>query len=904
MAHIPSLEETLSQIRQSMGLDRHKQEKRFSDFELKLENHTEIATYIIIELFTVLNMDMSACEDAFTALMEWANFQKGLELNIWTGNASQQQVVWHLLAYSYTPGFARRLAFWSMANTKNGLPSIDAGMPGGKFWFLPHPDKDSNTLEMPVSQVINWLQDLLGVASVYSLKDSLGSNAEHGIDEQHVIRTLYNWHKKGLPKSSGKIDELLPDNVSLNFKGAFSKNNALTMNENFNAALDFVKGKNLANADRLHDEIPMSVDRLEAVLGVNTSDGDKEAFIEQIAIRYQVPTMRTIRTRLKIARMMQDGYKRLLKFLCPNVAQDCIDPAQNKLLQIIALFEMVYNITIDAAEIAESHIEQDSWFESRLAPWDKDLLRSILPFQFQDGYLLVAKRLTRIFMNLEADSPLEDLITWNEESAPPIIEHRMAVIQQHLEEDEQLFNIRERLYTSSPWRTLSKTDNFWVLGQLSGQSDLSPKIQDMLLKRMRELAETDAQKVSVNVIELGYLLNGESKRRQKNIKQRVQQLLDESEASAGYKQWQAPLLRLRAKHHLFQNDFTAAIQNFKAALKACSDRAFGSLRGEVARDGFATELAEHGFIPQNQEVYYRNYLAFTELPDEPPSFEDAAVECEEFFWESLYQPYSDVKRVVPISQTQYKAMTEETIDLIHEADWEGLHVWLQKNAKTFRNKNIKEARRNSVLLSWLKLINHFEQTLPQLKNITPQSLQQETQKFEGYLENWRQAITILLKSWPEQAKIADYKGQTPLMLVADKGDIELTQLLLPLSDLNAQDYKGRTSFHSAVTGGEPKCIEMILESEHLDVLTVTIEGNTALHMAVRLGKPELVSLILHEFPGLSTTVNNAKQTPLMMAIESFDNHAYWQELMQKENRTLGSKNDFANIILELSNFCD
>lgn len=893
MAYIPSLEETLSQLRQSVGLDRHPQEKRFSDFELNLENHTDIARHILNEMFAVLNMDEAACKDAYTGLMEWANFQKGLELNIWTGNASQQQVVWHLLVYSYAPALARRLAFWSLANTKIGLPPIDAGMPGGKFWFLPHLDKDTGSLEMPVTQVINWLLDLLGGTSVYSLKNSLGSNAGHEIDEQHVIRTLYNWHKKGVPKSSKKIDKLLSDNARLNFKGTFSKNNALSMNENFNAALDFVKRKHLADADRLNHEIPMSVDKLEAILGGNATDGDKEAFIEQIAIRYQIPTMRSIRTRLKIARMMQNGYKRLLMLLCPNIAEDCLDPAQNKLLQVIALFGMVYNLTIDATEVADSHEEQDAWFESKLAPWDKHLLISILPSQFQDGYLLVAERLTRIFMDLEADSPLEDYIPWNTESATRVIERRLSVIQKQHEEDKQLLNLRRSLRFSSPWRTLTKVNNLWVLGQLSNQSDLSPKIQDMLLKRMRELADTDEQDVSINVIELGYLLNGELTRRPRNIKQRVQQLLDESECSSGYEQWQTPLLRFRAKHHLFQNDLTAAIQDFKSALKACSDRAFGGLRGEIARDGFATELADHGFIPHNQEIYYRNLLAFTELTGEPPSFEDAAVECEEFFWDTLYQPYPDTDKIVAVSKAQLEAIFEETFSLILDADWEGLKAWLHSNAKRFRNKNIKEARRNSVFLSWLKVFNKIEQRL-----------RQETQKFEVFLENWRYAMAIFLESWPEQAKIADFKGQTPLMLALDKGDIELTRLLLPLSDVNCQDYKGRSCFHSAVMGGNLQCLELILYSDYIDVLTTTIEGNTALHMAVRLGKPELVGLILYEFPGLSEVMNNDRQTALTLAKDIYQNYARWQKVMNNESRSIGSKSDFSDIISQLSVFTD
>src|SRR3546814_14095324 len=89
--------------------------------------------------------------------------------------------------------------------------------------------------------------------------------------------------------------------------------------------------------------------------------------------------MSFIRRRLQVARLMQDSYTRLLKFLCPGVAPDCADPARNKLLQLTTLFGTIYNLTIEAWQHGITYEEQDAWFEARLVPWAKaDLLLSIL----------------------------------------------------------------------------------------------------------------------------------------------------------------------------------------------------------------------------------------------------------------------------------------------------------------------------------------------------------------------------------------------------------------------------------------------------------------------------------------------------------------------------------------------
>jgi len=887
MAQIPSLEKTLSQIRKSIGLKRNSQEDSFSRLELSMAGSTKLFTGMLKDIFDALNMDEQASLDALDNLHEWGGFNKYLELRVWTGNASQQQVLWHILAYLYVPILARRLAFWSLSN-----PSADADMPGGRLWYLPYIDQKTEVLALPVKQVLNWLIDLSGGTSVNALmQDDTGQNKES------VIRTLHNWLNGSLPKSAETIDEIFHDNLTLSFKGVFTVHAAWTLQETFDAAITFLHAKGLDQPAKVHAEIPLSFEELNKVFCGAAIDLEKEEFIRQVAARFAKPAMSVIRQRFKVARMMQDGYSRLLSFLCPDVAHDCTDPAKNKLLQLLGLFQTIYDLTHEAYELHPfSDDQQDAWFESKLAPWDKaDLLMAITPSFKQSAYSVLAERLTRKFMQLTPDAPLVDLVPWSIESSNLIIERRMRLIKDQHDEDVRSNKLRDRVRVASPWRALLNEDSFWVLSQLACQEGLPSKTLSMILKRMRELSETDSQVVQVNLIELGTMLNVDLNCRDTNCRQRVQQLLDESEQSAGFDEWKAPLLRLRAKHHLFQNDFEGAIRDFKAAIDASSERGFGSLRGEIARDGFATELMVHGFIPENQEIYYRNLITFMEIPNGELPYEDAAVECEDFFWRTLYQPYADVERIGGFSSLQYKAIVNEATGLIANADWDSFIAWLSKNARKYRTTRVKDARRNSLLLAYLKIYNSQVEALSRLKKI-PSNLQDDLLKIQQFIDNYRQAIVVLVNTWPEQTKICDWKRQTPLMLVAERGDASLAKLFLPLSDVNAQDYLGRTALHAAVGSNSKACLLTVLEAESLDVAKLTLEGNNALHIAVRLGLPEMVNAILDEFPGLANQQNQYLQTPLAMAEDIYKNFDSWKEWLQGHRSYVGTKADIEEII--------
>ena len=429
-------------------------------------------------------------------------------------------------------------------------------------------------------------------------------------------------------------------------------------------------------------------------------------------------------------------------------------------------------------------------------------------------------------------------------------------------------------------------------------------IKRNIAPRLRELASTPGQTVGAISLELGFLLNAEPKQRPKDIAMRVEKLLTEAQASAGYDEWKAPLLRWQGKHSLMQNDFAAAITHHKAALTACAERSFGPFQGEIARDGWAIDIAENGLNPKTQGFWYRDMMRYGMFPDGLASLEDTAVWCEEFFQSDLYQPYPAVERQQMKSTDDWKLVCHALLGFSAKADWDGLRTWLKLSAAEYQRIRFVDAHRDTVLLQWIKMIQNLECKLPMAAAILPDATSADLIQLKSMLQSWRTAITLLIEAWPQQAKIADFKGQTPLMLLADHGDVDLTKLLasrLKQDDLDAQDFAGRTALHAAVASRSPECVAVVLEREPYVADKVTKdEKNTAMHTAVRFGQPESVRLILEAFPSLATQTNAKDQTPLDVARDISENWNEWKQFMTKENRQTGSIKDFEAITLMLA----
>ena len=200
-------------------------------------------------------------------------------------------------------------------------------------------------------------------------------------------------------------------------------------------------------------------------------------------------------------------------------------------------------------------------------------------------------------------------------------------------------------------------------------------------------------------------------------------------------------------------------------------------------------------------------------------------------------------------------------------------------------------------MQWLKLLHEFESKMPMMRSKMPPELLAGFGKVEVHMQNRREAIRLLLEAWPEQARIADFKKQTPLMLVADNGNADLTRLLVSLSDINAQDCLGRTALHAAVAGHSSPCLGAVLDANP-DVLKVSEgEGNTALHTAVRFAWLIGVRMIVEADPGLAGHKNAGEQTPLDMARDILANYEDWLGYMREQKkRQMGTKEELREIV--------
>ncbi len=880
MTALPQVQALLLEIHQSLGRETYqtKIKDNFAQGRGTIESLKDMVSEILESIFEGLDMDPRPRLDAIDSLMEFGNAHKFLELNIWTFAADQRQVLWSLLSHFYIPSLARRIAFWNL-----GQP-MDKGMPGGRFWYLPElEEKDGQTsFHMPVAQVVDWLLDLLEASSKQEKASLLGQSQK--ADE--FLRSLYNWSKGASTITAKKIEEYFAgdDNARLDFKGVFTPDPRQTPVEQFNQALKFVQRKGLT-ASALRLEIPMTQeDVLEAVLDGQADEATQAAFVHHVAERYAQPTMRTIRQRLRVARMVQDGYIRLLKTLCPGTDPLCADPQQNKLLQLFALYKGVYNLTIDAWRHGHhlGEAAENQWFDEHLPPWDKhSLLLSITPSLRHRGNQVLAHWLTRQFFDMQPGAPLEDCFPLDAAQAPAILQRKLERIQTFDNEIVRENQLIERIQTSSPWRALQGEASYWVVAQVAQNPAISPVARQAATQRLRELANTPAQTVQTVMLELDAYLNAEKRHRPKDVQARVEALLAEAEVSEGYALWKAPLLQYKAKHLLACNDFAGAERCFKDALEAGRERNYGPFVGEAGRDGLACAVANQRLLTDNHNPYYRAILQgdVVDCSDHIPSIQDVARQAAEYFWNALYKPYPDVEAEQQRSLAETQKIFRGLMPLFQSGDQAGMQKWVKSHRKLFASR-LPDVDGNSVLMALLKIRAHF-QAVPQWE-----LQEQQAEAWSAMLKNWQWLIGhIAQQATPKQLDLQDLKGQTPLMLMAEDGDTELVAVLLQAgAKPDLQDIRGLTALHSACKSHVDACVDALLD--HPCQLTITThEKRSALHTASWAGHVYAVKRLSQLAPALVRGRDVLGQTPLEMAEDLLEHPDKLQALAQERARS-------------------
>jgi hypothetical protein len=670
------------------------------------------------------------------------------------------------------------------------------------------------------------LRDLLG-APMEQARVGLGGQAaqarQQRIDDAKeetdvyasMARELENWRQGTLPHAS-TIGKYFPDDAQLAFKGALPASPDLSPAVRLQRAIDFVAARGL-DADALRDEIPMTEPgRLEAVLASRLSDDEAQRFVDLVEERWAAPAMETVRRRLLVARIVQDGYRRLGRFLQgEEFDEDCADPAHNKVLQLVALFKLGYNLTIRSAQESDDTMEQDAWFDSQLPPWHKEgMFLAIAPSRHAIGAHALSELLTRAFAKLAPGSPLDDLFGYDEVSSMAIVKRECQRLAARDEERAAVRSCIESLARGAPFRKLQQLTSFWVATQVAQSSELPVRVREIACARAGELAATPSEALGAIILQLHTLFHRGRADRPRDMRQRVERLLAQAEANPAFGEWEAVVLKDKARHHLAANEFEAARKLFDAALDACQVRNYGAMRGEIARDAFAVvvERPPVGFSLGNYEGYMRNMLAFGALfPEDDgtlPTLEDTACVLSEYFWEDLYAPYPGERAEEPLARRHTEAIVgTETMEIVLHADWDRLDAWMGRNAE-LRDKRLRHVRGETVLLMWLGGLYRFRTQNSRIQELGP--VEEVAPVVNTLARNLREAILRVVKQWPKLVHLADFKKQTPLLLAARNGDAAMVEALLAAgANADWRDIRGKSAMDLAQASGVSGCVEAL-----------------------------------------------------------------------------------------------
>jgi ankyrin repeat protein len=109
----------------------------------------------------------------------------------------------------------------------------------------------------------------------------------------------------------------------------------------------------------------------------------------------------------------------------------------------------------------------------------------------------------------------------------------------------------------------------------------------------------------------------------------------------------------------------------------------------------------------------------------------------------------------------------------------------------------------------------------------------------GYLEG----VRLLVAHGANVSAGAREGQQTPLHLAADRGDREMTQILLEhAADVGATDEYGRSALHGAARRGHKDVAELLI-AEGADVNAKDMDGATPIQFAREEGHTDIAALL-------------------------------------------------------------
>lgn len=909
MATFPTFETTLLEIANALGAIKSLQsraKKKFKNNDMSLLNMSDTWKNILNNIFDALELGEAERNDLISNIGHDYQTHKTIETNVFTFKASPQKVVWQYLARVLIPALARHTVFWQLES------KIDAGMPGGKFWYLPflHPNEQNAKIELPIQQVMNWLIDLIEEPKA-SFARNLESELRIYDSSGNTLKNLHNWLSGKVTPEISSLQTTFPDDITIDFKGCFKPADNQCA---FEQALDFVS-KKAQNAQTLQHEINISYSDLVTILSGECTQEKKVEFVNKIDERYQQPSTKTVRQRLIVARAIQEGYERLVKFITPKTEKFCTDLSKNKVMQLVRLYEATYNHTLQAHEeclhideLAGNRQQREHYenrrFTQSLPPFLRyDLLLCVATEDF-NTVEMVAPRLNEVFSSPEKESYLDDIFPSSPESMTEISKNLEKRFNHSQSFNESINDYGNKLLKGkAPFKLLNSISDFKLVYELAKYDYPNPKILPLLLVKLKESESSPDDQIKRVTLELDLLFS--QKKFNRNTEGQVEELLKLAWDNPEHQFWEPLILKLNAYHYIAQNKLKEAEKLLKKAIEKCKENSFGSLRGELARDAFALAISNQKLIPNNHETYFKDMMFFGGWKAERDVKENFSIfnisrELHEYFWKQLYQYYPNYTPLYSESKDQFEAFIREFMPDMKTGS--SIDKVLKKH-KHLKNKQLKSPQSDSIILLLLKISYEMLLKAKMYRTQLPHGC--NLADITTPLKDLLSAVQKVISSWPEIVDLSDFKQQTPLMMATHNQDYTTVEVLLQAgANPNLQDIKGRTALHSASAS---RCIEStkLLIQHDIDEKITSTEGATALHTAIRVGEIEIAKLLMETFPHLLKVKEFDFRTPLMLAEDIATNVDHYNTLtmhLQMEKRRVVSHDTYKKLFSTLFSY--
>jgi hypothetical protein len=657
MANIPSQEAILAFIRDI--LDAGPADKKRKEYEeLRRQSDKQLASTqdYLDEITAALALDPAAQHHALSNYYAFYRVNNFLERNIWVSSASQKHVLWLMATHVYAPGLGRHLAFWDSAQ------KTDPGMPGGRFWYLPCVVQEGDDeLTMPITQVLDWLLDLLScsldeLARALSSSNTIPGRAKDTIADTNSIRkTLRNWYSAFGTPGISKIQQFFNNQIHLKFSGTFDWKNGEYTDEDFRRALDFCVQKELT-PQSLRREIPISAAKAAELLeGGQTSAEDKRHFCNLLAQRYHTPTVKTIRKRLLYARAFQATYWKLVKAIeVPERHARLANPELNQAMQVVSLFQTVYNLTIESGSQTDAENEERLFRETLENRFPLEACTSLLAIKPSDWHLeLLANQLNKRLAELDEAHPIEDESPFNlsRERLEGLCKRKLEFLQACDDDHEESRWLNTAPSDAELYRRIERSRNWQALNSVVGSNTIPLAARRAAGWRMLEIADSEVKRAYALVSLLGQLLNDPDKRYRSIDAEKMADSLFNRLRQIDLVDGLAPMImQLEAKHELSKNRIKESRKKLGEAHHQLRKQGFGDLRGEVARDALAVFASglHPDFNLEACDQYKLSIIRYGGLEgpvNSIPTTRHIVAQAREYFWENLYQPYEGIQQL-------------------------------------------------------------------------------------------------------------------------------------------------------------------------------------------------------------------------------------------------------------------